>query len=172
MVVGSHGEQLSCPWRDAAALFFPISLCSLGRQQTLTWSSSIPAGSTASVVFHPWREILPWPSSLHGAISPSRLPLPPPLFLPQVRRPLPLLSRAQASFSRPCSPLAGSAPSSSRELAVAHGWPPLHSDRHPLQLPLVGAQQQHISLPFPCSCRGRATIFPSRNPLFIHCFSA
>jgi hypothetical protein len=103
----------------------------------------------------------PWPSSLHGAISPSRLPLPPPLFLPQVHRPLPLLSRAQASFSRPCSPLAGSAPSSSRELAVAHGWPPLHSDRHPLQLPLVGAQHQHISLPFPCSCRGRATISPA-----------
>jgi hypothetical protein len=102
----------------------------------------------------------PWLSSLHGAISPSRLPLPPPLFLPQVHRPLPLLSRAQASFFRPCSPLAGSAPSSSRELAVAHGWPPLHNDRHPLQLPLVGAQQQHISLPFPCSSRGRATISP------------
>jgi hypothetical protein len=76
-------------------------------------------------------ERLPWsPSSdctqLPASRSPSLLqPLqqlwrshPPPLFLPHVHRPLPLLSRAQASFARPCSPLAGSAPSSSRELTV------------------------------------------------------
>jgi hypothetical protein len=83
-------------------------------------------------------------ASSHGALllpaPPWARPLPAHLlsspWRPENSRPLPLLSRAQVSFSRPCSSLAGPAPSSSRELTVAHGWPPLHSDRHPLQLPL------------------------------------
>jgi hypothetical protein len=51
------------------------------------------------------------PSNSYGA--PTLLPY---FFLKSAGRSL--LSRAQASFARPCSPLAGSAPSSSRELTV------------------------------------------------------
>ena len=100
------------------------------------------------------------PSSSYGAP-------PPPLFRPQVRRPLPLLSRAQASFARPCSPLAGSAPSSSRELAVAHGWPPLHSDRHPLQLPLASALAAGRTEPHGALIS--SFIHPWRPPFFLLC---
>ena len=91
MVVGSHGEQLSCPWRDAAALFFPHLVVlswpaaagshqqpwpsSLGarRRPAPPWPStpcSFPCRRQTAAHLPPLSLFLPWPNPLLPAVTP------------------------------------------------------------------------------------------------------
>jgi hypothetical protein len=156
-------ELPSLPWPVlVAAVAMSAVLSSLCSTRPQPWHDA-PAPPWARPIHapllsSPWRDASARPSSLlcagcstHGAQKiPAGSPLLPPLLLPLASRSFPLLSRAQTSFSRPCSPLAGPAPSSGRR-AHRRPWPsslfPYSKGAHPTsqrpsppQLLVVGAR--------------------------------